>query len=122
MSIKDITIEALADLIAEKVAERLGNTGPVESAPAKSTKTLLCHWQTPVVNYAAFNAAATPSTMSSADMQETLFALFAQLFGALTGSFRQKSDPFSSTTAATTFRQRSTLRTSCASRSNCGRR
>ena len=39
------------------------NDVAVFKLPARSTKTLLCHWQTPVVNYAAFNAGATPAPM-----------------------------------------------------------
>lgn len=39
------------------------NDVAVYNLPGKSTKTLLCHWQTPIVNYAAFNPGGAPATM-----------------------------------------------------------
>ncbi len=31
--------------------------------PAKASRSLLCHWQTPIIGYAAFNTGATPAPM-----------------------------------------------------------
>ena len=75
-------MDALAQEI--KQAPLLAN-GLVDTTALSSEALMLARMSGLVVQHGKHEAAPAPSTMSSADMQETLFALFAQLFGALTG-------------------------------------
>lgn len=75
-------MDALAQEI--KQAPLLAN-GLVDTTALSSEALMLARMSGLAVQHGKHEAAPAPSTMSSADMQETLFALFAQLFGALTG-------------------------------------
>lgn len=67
-----------------KAAPLLAN-GLVDTTALSSGALMLARMAGLAVRHGKHEAAPAPSTMSSADMQETLFALYAQLFGALTG-------------------------------------
>lgn len=67
-----------------KDAPLLAN-GLVDTTRLSSSALMLARSAGMALLHGKHEAAPTPSTMSTADLQETLFELFAQLFGALTG-------------------------------------
>lgn len=75
-------MEALAQEI--KDAPLLAN-GLVDTTRLSSSALMLARSAGMALLHGKHEAEPAPSTMSSANLQETLFALFAQLFGALTG-------------------------------------
>ena len=75
-------MEAFAQEI--KAAPLLAN-GLVDTRALSAEAMSLARTAGRALQHGKHEAAPAPSTMSSADLQETLFALYAQLFGALTG-------------------------------------